>query len=183
MASLGVALLLLALVFVVSAHSPVIRGGAAVSGSVLLHPLLGASPTGASSSLSFPGATEAAGSTLRSPSAKKSLLLETHRTSEAEAANASLHHVEEPQQESAFGSFLKQMGAACLISLLCIGLLAAKRDVSEKQQFLELVKAAGMGQGAVLLAAFLVFLLSAVVNIPGYAMVFLMGTAWNVCAN
>eukprot|EP00930_Biecheleria_cincta_P020410 TRINITY_DN15366_c0_g1_i1.p1 TRINITY_DN15366_c0_g1~~TRINITY_DN15366_c0_g1_i1.p1 ORF type:complete len:145 (+),score=41.70 TRINITY_DN15366_c0_g1_i1:84-518(+) len=67
----------------------------------------------------------------------------------------------DPESEEGWlGIALKQIGAAVLVSACCICAVALKLRLLEKETFKEALMSASMGQGAVMLAAAAIFVLS-----------------------
>lgn len=88
-----------------------------------------------------------------------------------------------PDADSPFGSAVKQLGFAVLLGLLCVGGIAAHRFFTGKNDVVHAAIAAGVFQTLVIVAAVAIFLLSVAVTIPGYLVVFAVGTAYNVCVH
>mmetsp|Transcript_59874 Transcript_59874/g.154135 ORF Transcript_59874/g.154135 Transcript_59874/m.154135 type:complete len:156 (+) Transcript_59874:94-561(+) len=84
---------------------------------------------------------------------------------------------------SGFGDALRQLGLAVMLGAFCVSAVAMHQGAASKAGLQKVLTTAGLWQVAVIAAAIGMFILCAIVNVPAYVVVFLLGSGWNVISH
>mmetsp|Transcript_39427 Transcript_39427/g.78016 ORF Transcript_39427/g.78016 Transcript_39427/m.78016 type:complete len:169 (-) Transcript_39427:112-618(-) len=87
--------------------------------------------------------------------------------------------VADPDETTAFSRAVTRLGLAVFIGGVAVALIAAYRFGTGKENMKQVVMHAGIWQSITIATAALIYVLGAIVTIPGYLVVFAFGTVYN----